>query len=265
MPQSCLYEGQVMHCRLRPVRHRFVYDVFSLLLDIDELGALHRRLRLFSCNGFNLFSFDERDHGARDGSPLRSWVESRLAARDIDLGGGRIFIHCLPRLLGYAFNPLSLYWCYDGSGALRAIVYEVKNTFGEQHAYVLPTPQGHAAGTSVHQRVRKDFYVSPFIPMEAEYRFNVRSPEERLSIFIRETDAEGDLLLATQTGRRQALTDRALIRAFLSFPLVTLKVIGAIHWQALKLWLKGVRLHRRPPAPLEEGRREPRADYSLGE
>ena len=265
MPQSCLYYGQVMHCRLRPVRLRFVYDVFSLLLDLDELGALHHRLRLFSHNRFNLFSFADRDHGARDGSPLRPWIEAQLASRGIDLEGGRVFIHCLPRLLGYVFNPLSLYWCYDCGGALRAIVYEVKNTFGEQHAYVLPVPAAHAAGAPVHQRVRKDFHVSPFIAMEAEYRFNLRAPEERLSILIRETDAGGDLLLATQTGRRQALADRTLIRACLRFPLVTLKVIGAIHWQALKLWLKGVRLHRRPPAPLEEASRDPRPDFSLGQ
>ena len=265
MPQSCLYDGQVMHCRLRPVRHRFVYDVFSLLLDIDELGALHRRLRLFSHNRFNLFSFADRDHGPRDGSPLRPWIEAQLASRGIDLEGGRVFIHCLPRLLGYVFNPLSLYWCYDCGGALRAIVYEVKNTFGEQHAYVLPVPAAHAAGAPVHQRVRKDFHVSPFIAMEAEYRFNLRAPEERLSILIRETDAGGDLLLATQTGRRQALADRTLLRACFRFPLVTLKVIGAIHWQALKLWLKGVRLHRRPPAPLEEASRDPRPDFSLGQ
>jgi len=265
MPQSCLYEGQVMHCRLRPVRHRFVYDVFSLLLDLDELGALQRRLRLFSHNRFNLFSFHDRDHGPRDGSPLRPWIEAQLAARGIDPGGGRIFIHVMPRLLGYVFNPLSLYWCYDASGALRAIVGEVKNTFGEQHAYVLPVPPAHEAGAPVRQRLRKTFYVSPFIPMAAEYRFNIRTPEEMLSVLIRETDAGGDLLLATQTGRRQPLADRTLIRAFLLFPLVTLKVIGAIHWQALKLWLKGVRPQRRPPASEEEARRDPGAGFSLGQ
>lgn len=252
MPQSCLYEGQVMHCRLRPVHHRFVYSVFSLLLDLDELGALDRRLRLLSHNRFNLFSFDDRDHGARDGSPLRPWIEAQLAAHGIDAGGGRVFIHCLPRLLGYVFNPLSLYWCYDRGGALRAVLFEVKNTFGGQHVYVLPVSAGHAAGAPVRQRAAKLFYVSPFIGMDAEYRFNVREPEEHLSILIRETIPEGDLLIATHAGRRRVLGDGALIRALVLFPLVTLKVIGAIHWEALKLWFKGVRLHRRPPAPLED-------------
>lgn len=254
-----------MHCRLRPVRHRFVYDVFSLLLDLDEVAALQRRLRLFSHNRFNLFSFHDRDHGARDGSKLRPWIEAQLAARGIGLAGGRIFIHAMPRLLGYVFNPLTLYWCYDASGSLRAIVCEVKNTFGEQHAYVLPVPEAQAVGAPVRQRARKSFYVSPFIAMEAEYRFNLHTPEEILSILIRESDAGGDLLLATQTGRRQALTDRTLIRAFLLFPLVTLKVIGAIHWQALKLWLKGVRLQRRPPASQEEARRDSGTGFSLGQ
>lgn len=252
MPRSCLYEGEVMHCRLRPQRHRFAYRVFSLLLDIDDIPALGRRLRLFSYNRFNLFSFADRDHGARDGSPLRPWVERHLAAQGIDLGGGRIFIHCLPRLLGYVFNPLSIFWCYDRGGALRAILYEVKNTFGQQHGYLLRVPAGHTPTAPIRQRAAKIFYVSPFIGMEAEYRFRLREPEERLSILIREADRQGDLLLATHTGRRQALTDVGLARALLLFPLVTLKVITAIHWQALKLWRMGVRLHERPPPPAPE-------------
>lgn len=247
MPRSCLYEGEVMHCRLRPERHRFTYRVFSLLLDIDELPALGRRLRFFSYNRFNLFAFHDRDHGPRDGSPLRPWVERHLSAQGIDLRGGRIFIHCLPRLLGYVFNPLSIFWCYDEAGALRAILYEVKNTFGQQHAYVLRVPAGHLPAAPIRQSAAKAFYVSPFIGMEAAYRFRLREPEERLSILIREADRDGDLLLATHSGRRQPLTDSGLVRALLLFPLVTLKVIAAIHWQAFKLWRMGVRLHERPP------------------
>jgi uncharacterized protein len=253
MPESCIYEGEVMHCRLRPRRHRFVYRVFSLLLDIDALDRLDRRLRLFSYNRFNLFSFHDRDHGARDGSPLRPWIEARLATQGIELGGGRIFVHALPRLLGYVFNPLSVFWCYGADGALRAVLYEVKNTFGGQHCYVLPVAQGHAPGQPIHQRAAKDFFVSPFIGMAAEYRFNIRDPEDRLAILIRETVPEGDLLIATHTGRRRALRDRGLARAFALFPLVTLKVIAAIHWEALKLWAKGVGLQKRPPQSVEAG------------
>lgn len=253
MPESCIYEGEVMHCRLRPRRHRFVYRVFSLLLDIDALDGLDRRLRLFSHNRFNLFSFHDRDHGARDGSPLRPWIEARLATRGIDLEGGRIFVHALPRLLGYVFNPLSVFWCYGADGALRAVLYEVKNTFGGQHCYVLPVASGQAPGRPVHQRAAKEFFVSPFIGMEAEYRFNIREPEDRLAILIRETVPEGDLLIATHTARRRTLRDRSLARAFVLFPLVTLKVIAAIHWEALKLWAKGVGLQKRPPRPVEPG------------
>lgn len=252
MPQSCLYEGEVMHCRLRPARHRFVYRVFSLLLDIDEIPRLAGRLVLFSHNRFNLVSFSDRDHGPRDGSPLRPWVERHLTAQGIDLHGGRILIHCLPRLLGYVFNPLSTYWCYDAEGRLRALFYEVKNTFGEQHTYLLRVPPGHSADAPIHQRAAKIFYVSPFIGMEATYRFRVREPEDRLSIHIREGDDGGDFLVATHTGARRPLGDRALLRAGLLFPLVTLKVIAAIHWQAFKLWRKGVRLQGRPEAPLPE-------------
>jgi uncharacterized protein len=264
MPHSCLYEGEVMHCRVRPVRHRFVYSVFSLLLDIDEVGVLGGRLRLFSYNRFNLFSFHDRDHGERDGSPLRPWVERHLRRAGIDLAGGRIFVHCLPRLLGYVFNPLSVFWCYDGSGRLRALLYEVKNTFGEQHVYCLPVGAGHETGLPVRQQVAKAFYVSPFIGMEAEYRFTVREPETVLAISIREVEAEGDLLMATHIGRRRALEDTALVRVLLLFPLVTLKVIFAIHWQALKLWLKGVRLHPRPLASREDPRRDPGSRLSVG-
>jgi DUF1365 family protein len=252
MPQSCLYEGEVMHCRLRPVRHRFVYRVFSLLLDIDEIPRLARRLVLFSHNRFNLLAFCDRDHGPRDGSPLRPWIERHLAAEGIDLQNGRILVLCLPRLLGYVFNPLSLYWCYDAAGRLRAILYEVKNTFGEQHAYLLRVPPGRSADVPIYQRAAKIFHVSPFIGMAAVYRFRVREPEDRLSIHIREEDAEGDLLVAAHTGARRPLGDPALLRACLLFPLVTLKVIAAIHWQAFKLWRKGVRLHGRPEAPLPE-------------
>lgn len=265
MPQSCIYEGEVMHCRLRPRRHRFVYRVFSLLLDLDALDGLGRRLRLFSYNRFNLFAFHDRDHGDRDGSRLRPWVERRLAEDGIDLGGGRIFIHALPRLLGYVFNPLSVYWCYAADGTLRAILYEVKNTFGEQHSYVLPVARGHVGGSAVRQRCAKGFFVSPFIGMEAEYRFNIREPEERLSILIRETVPEGDLLIATHIAQRRRLSDRGLGRAFLLFPMVTLKVIAAIHWEALKLWVKGVALQKRPPGRGEVDRERKPGSSSLRE
>jgi len=251
-PVSCIYDGEVMHSRLRPMRHRFVYRVFSLLLDLDQAPSLARRLRLFGHNRPALFALYDRDHGERDGSPLRPWVERQLAAHGVDLVGGRIYLHCLPRLLGYVFNPLSVYWCYDAAGALKAMIYEVKNTFGGQHAYVFPVRGARSPETQIRQRAAKAFYVSPFIEMDVEYRFRVGEPGEKLSLLIREGNAEGDILVATHNGDRRPLTDAGLLRAFCIYPVVTLKVIVGIHWEALRLWLKGAKLQPRPAGPARD-------------
>jgi DUF1365 family protein len=245
---SGLYRGEVMHRRLEPVRHRFVYRVFSLLLDLDRLGELDRRLRVFSLNRPNLVSFLERDHGARDGSPLRPWVEARLREHGLDPAGGRILLLCFPRVLGYVFNPLSLYYCYDREGGLATVLYEVKNRCGEQHAYVLPVTRGAGAGAPVRQRCDKRFYVSPLIAMDARYRFRLAAPGERLSVVIQEEVARRTSLVATLTARRRPLTDRQLVLAILRLPLMTFKVIAAIHYEALRLWLKGAPLHSRAGA-----------------
>lgn len=255
-PESCIYDGEVMHSRLRPMRHRFVYRVFSLLLDLDEAPSLARRLRLFGHNRPALFALYDRDHGARDGSPLRPWVERQLAAHGVDLAGGRVYLHCLPRLLGYVFNPLSVYWCYDAAGILAAMIYEVKNTFGGQHAYVIPVRGAYSRETPLRQRAAKAFYVSPFIEMDVEYRFRVSEPGENLAVLIREGGAEGDILVATHNGDRRKLTDAGLLRAFCIYPFVTLKIIVGIHWEALRLWLKGARLQPRPPLQGREGAAE---------
>lgn len=243
MPDVGLYRGEVMHLRLRPFRHRFVYDVFSVLLDLDRLGELDRRLRLFSVDRPGLVSFWSRDHGARDGSPLRPWIEAQLDAHGLADAAHRVFLLCFPRLFGYVFNPLSVYYCFARDGALRAIVYEVKNTFGGQRPYVLPVDPARPADAAVRHDCAKDFYVSPFIPMAAHYRFKLSPPGERLSIAIHEDVAEGPLLIATLNARHRPLTDGQLIRAVLALPFMTHRVIAGIHWQALKLWLKGARLY----------------------
>lgn len=245
--RSCLYLGEVMHKRLAPFRHQFTYKVFSLCVDLDELPALS--LRFLSHNRFNLVSFHDRDHGARDGSPLRPWVDAALAGAGLDLGGGPIRLVCFPRILGYVFNPLSVYFCYDPTEQLRAILYEVKNTFGDQHGYLIEVPEGFDGHGPIRQETAKLFYVSPFIDMNCRYRFRMAEPAERLSVLIRQWDERGELLIATLTGRRAPLSDRSLVSAFLRYPLMTLKVIGAIHWEALWLWLKGARFHHRPAPP----------------
>ena len=243
---SALYFGTVAHHRLRPKRHNLRYRVFSMLIDIDELPALSRTLRLFSHNRFNLFSFYDRDHGVGAGN-LRAHVEAQLNEAGLDLGGGPIRLLCSPRMFGYAFNPLSVYFCHRPDGELGAILYEVNNTFGERHGYLIPVTE--QAGRTISQSCDKNFYVSPFLAVEGRYAFRITPPGEAVVIHIDHMDSEGLLLQASFVGDRVALSDKSLIAAFVRYPLVTLKVIAGIHWEALKLWRKGVALHRRPPPP----------------
>ena len=246
---SALYLGEVVHQRLKPHRHRLAYRVFSLLVDLDELNDLDQRLRLFSHNRFNVFSFLDRDHGPGQAGPLRPWVERHLAAAGITPDGGPIRMLCYPRLLGYVFNPLTVYFCHYRGGGLAAILYEVNNTFGGRHTYVIPAAQDQKG--SVTQECAKVFYVSPFNAVAGRYRFRVDLPEQHVSVVINHSDAEGALLYAAFKGRRAALSDRALLAAFVRYPLMTLKVIAGIHWEAFRLWRKGLRLVDRPESPCE--------------
>ena len=243
---SALYEGTVVHRRFAPVQHRLRYRIFNLLLDLDELPRLDRELRLFSHNRRNLFALNERDHLAGSAVPLRAQVEGHLAAAGIAPDGGPIRLLCMPRLLGSAFNPLSLWFCHGRDGALRAILYEVNNTFGERHSYLLPV--GSEPGM-VRQDCAKTFHVSPFLGMDLTYHFRVAPPAETLSVAIEVRDSKGPVLRAAFGASRATLDDAALLRTFLAHPLLTLKVLGGIHWEAVKLWRKGVRIHARPPAP----------------
>ena len=245
---AALYFGEVMHARLKPIGHRFRYRVMSLLIDLDRLAAADRRSPLFGVNRAALYSFNEADHGERDGSSLRLYAERRAAAHGVDLAGGRVLLLCYPRLLGFTFNPLSVYFCYRAGGELALMIYEVRNTFGEIHAYVLPVQPGEISEAGVRQEQDKLFHVSPFIAMAMRYRFRVSPPGARVGLRILETDREGPLLAATFSGRRRSLTTAVLARAFFALPLVTFKIVAAIHWQALRLWLKGARLTPRPDA-----------------
>ncbi len=254
---SALYLGRVMHLRRFPQRYRFDYRVFSLLLDIDTIAGVAERLRFLSYRRFNLVSFHPEDHGPRDGSSLRAWAERLLAARGVALEGGRIDLLCFPRVLGFGFNPLSAWYCHHRDGSLRALIYEVRNTFGEKHQYLQVAADGGPLDASAWHHAPKSFHVSPFIGMEAEYRFSAAAPAARLRLTIDEyaTAPSGTherMLVATLCAERAALTDRALLRACLAMPFMTMKVVAAIHWRALKLWLTGARYFRKPEPPSHE-------------
>ncbi len=240
---SALYVGTVMHRRLRPRPHRFRYRAFWMLIDLDDIEGLSSRLRLFSHNRANLLSLHDADHGDGSAMPLRAQMARQLADAGIDLAGGAIRLFCMPRTFGYSFNPLSLYFCHRPDGALAAIVYQVHNTFGERHCYVMPVD---APSGAVRQACGKSFYVSPFMDMDLSYAFRVAAPDDRVAVMIRVGTAEGTLMHAGLQGRRRDLTDGALLRVLAAIPAVTLKVTAAIHWEAARLWLKGMRLRPRP-------------------
>jgi uncharacterized protein len=251
MTAAQLYSSQVMHQRFFPVQYRFRYRVFSALFDIDRLDELTRSHRWFSLDRFNLFSLRTRDHGRRDGSPWRPWIEARLAEHGVHLEGGRIRLLAMPRLLGYAFNPLSIWYCEHRDGTPRAVLLEVRNTFGEHHHYLL-----HERGAPMTWPVRgekpKRFHVSPFIDMTPRYAFRLGEPGQSLRIAIHEYQDRDLMLVASQSGQAREFSDRNLLRILLTMPWATVKVVVLIHWQALKIWLRGGRFHRKPNPPAQE-------------
>lgn len=244
---SAVYVGQVVHKRLRPREHALSYRVFALLLDLDEIPALAGRSRVFSHNRWNLLSFHDADHGPGDGAPLAAHVRGVLAGGGHDIGGGRIKVLCYPRVLGYVFNPLSVFYAFDAQDALKAIVYEVNNTFGERTSYVIGVDD---AGARVHaQSCAKAMDVSPFASHHGSYSFRVTRPDDELLLAVMLRDEAGPLIKTMFRGRRDTFDDATLMGLCLRFPLLTVKVIAAIHLEAAKLWMKGLRLMPRHPTP----------------
>lgn len=246
-PVSGLYPGLVVHARTRPRAHALRYRIFMLLLDLDEGPRLSRGLRFFGFDAPALFSFHSRDHGDGSDRPLKAQVEAHLSEAGLETGGP-IRLLCMPRVLGGVFNPLSVYFCHRSDGALSAILYEVNNTFGDRHSYLIPAPEAQP-GETLRQAIDKGFYVSPFMDMDLTYAFTIRPPGEKVAVSIEVADGEGPLLSASFAGARRPLDDRALLAAWFSHPWMTLGVMGAIHWEALKIWLKGERLRSRPRPP----------------
>ena len=251
---SCLYECTVFHRRLAPRHHELLYRVFYFLLDLDELASLDRSLRLLKVNRPGLYSFRDSNHISHGATSARENILRYLQDQGIEKTVGRIRLLTLPRLLGYVFNPISVYFCDDEEGHPLVAVAEVGNTFGEWKPYLVPlTPQGE-----FHARVVKHFYVSPFSDLDLEFDFRFAPPGERLRILVDDYRGSEKELVSSLTGKRVALTDAALLRYTLKYPLLTLRVILGIHWHALLLWLKGIRARRKEADPeLQRGVHRP--------
>ncbi len=237
---SCIYNGIVTHTRFKPVKHFLKYKTFSFFIDLDEIEKLDKDNLIFSYNRFNIFSFYNKDHGERDGKPLKVWILNNLRKFNIDENVNKIKLLCYPRIFGYVFNPLSVFYCYE-KDTLKAIFYEVKNTFNEQHTYIFKVKDNH----KIDQKCKKKFYVSPFMDMDTYYNFRLSDPNDKLSVSIKQTDKEDIVLTAVQTGTRKEFTLKQLIINFFKYPLMTIKIISAIHFEALLLWKKGAIYRKR--------------------
>jgi hypothetical protein len=234
---SSIYNGTVVHKRFKPRIHFFRYKVFSLLIDLSELSTLDKKINFFSYNRFNLISFFDKDHGERDGTSLIEWVKKNLRKNNIDAEEIKIKLLCYPRILGYVFNPLSVFYIYNNNEKLISILYEVKNTFGEQHTYIFKIENDNL----LQHNCEKKFHVSPFIEMNCNYFFRILKPSENISVIIDQYQSNEKILFASQDGKRADLTSAELMKSYLKHPLMTFKIISAIHFEAFKLWTKGIK------------------------
>ena len=236
MKPATLYAGYVGHVRHIPFRHRFKYRIWMLALDLDQVDALAAHSKVFAHNRFALAALYDKDHGFRDGSPLRGYVESALAQAGLDQYGASITFLAMPRVLGYGFNPISFYFCHDAQGRLGAILHQVKNTFGGQIGYLM------SAGPEaiIRQSAPKSMHVSPFFDMQGGYRFALCAPAKKFNVSI-QYGGEVRRMTATMALSATPFTDSAIVKMLLQMPFISLKVVAAIHWQALKLFLRGAK------------------------
>ena len=235
---SSIYNGTVIHKRFKPKIHFFKYKVFSILIDISEINLLDKTLKIFSYNKFNIVSFYDEDHGPRDGTSVKEWVIKNLQDNQIDTQDIKIKLLCYPRIFGFVFNPLSIFFIYNKKSELISILYEVKNTFDEQHTYIFKNKENE---NTIKHTCKKKFHVSPFIEMNCTYFFKILKPGDKISVIIDQYDEEGKLLYASQDGSRVELNNKNLFLSYLKHPLMTFKIIAAIHFEAFKLWTKGIK------------------------
>ncbi len=242
---SALYVGEVHHVRRSPKRHKLNYRVFHLMLDLDDWHNLDKRSHFLAVDRRGVMSVSQTDYISGDKRPLRAKVEALLNTHGVFGKVGRIRLFTYPRIFGYLFNPVSLFLCEDISGQPHATIYEVNNTFGERHHYVIPMT-GKAC--AVHE-AEKAFYVSPFMETSGQYRFKVSEKGDRFALAMESVDADGNSLNASFRGIKRPLDASQLRRAFFRFPLMSFKIIAGIHFEALKLWLKGLKVYRHKEAP----------------
>jgi uncharacterized protein len=245
VPAPGLFRGRTVHERFGKVRHRLVYDIYQLLLDVDDVATSAKGLKWLNYNRFGALSFYDRDHGDRSGAPLRGWVETRFAEAGVDLKGGPIRLLTFPRVLGFVFNPISVFFGYSRQGELKGVIYEVNNTFGETHSYVAPAGNNPIE----HHQADKVFHVSPFFDVSGRYAFTLRAPHDGLSLVINKYSGDQRDHVATLRANRLPLLDAELAKSFFTMPFLTLKVVAAIHFEALKLLFKGARYHDKPAPP----------------
>jgi len=238
----------VRHFRFKPVKHKLCYRVFSFLIDVDEFDQIARENKYFSRNRFNLFSFYDRDHSGKKGMTVVDFIRGQLEDAQIE-ANGKIKILFYPRMFGYAFNPITVYYCYDMQDNLIAILYNVRNTFGGRHGYLIKVRDEHQGNHFIEQSTDKLFHVSPFIDMDMRYNFKIKDPSDHLTVSVR-VDEDGEMLLNTNySGRGTPITDKKLKGLIWRYPLMTIKVVMAIHYEAVKLLLKGLRLRAGAPDP----------------
>ena len=243
---SAIYKGTVRHRRFHPARHEFTYSLFMAFLDIDRIPEVMRRSRFSSHNRWNWASFFENDHFGDPALPLRERLASDAGAQGITLPDGPVFLLTHLRYLGYCFNPISLYFCYDKAGGLGTILCEVNSTFGESHNYWLGAHNRLPGGNSLRFHSPKAMHVSPFMGMNLDYEFVFTEPEERLVAHMNTLEGGASFFDATLTLERQPWTGANLAAALAKQPWMTAKVVAAIHWEALRLWWKRVPVHTHP-------------------
>jgi DUF1365 family protein len=249
-PAHSIVDAAVVHRRLRPRNNAFRYRVAYLCLGLDALETAGGRWLKLDRPG--LVSFRRADHGGHDGLDLKAWLKNILYRHGVgEICDGDVVLMTMPRMLGYVFNPVSFWFCRDRSGALRAVLCEVNNTFGETHCYLVHHDDNRPIEPDAWLEGRKAFHVSPFLPIEGGYRFRFRLDDEYAHVDVNYHDADGLMLATSVGGRREALDDRTVLRRFLGNPTMTLAVIVRIHWQALHLWRKRARFYRKPAPPPE--------------